>query len=177
MREESQKTSRRRVLASVVGLTAGAGCSAFSRQSSVSRVHLGLIKLANWSPQQRSVEILVEEDGNVVYWSEFALKSETQRTILSECSNDGLPWEGKGRYIVRAREETSSRYLTVDPVKEARQQSNYIESDRIKVGITFEDSMLSATLWPGEMNCSRTTQALTRALNPMTAESDGHESQ
>jgi len=111
-----------------------------------------MIALANWSSKKRTIEVLVESDESIKYWSEFSLESETKQTILSEC--DSLPWEGRGPYLVHAREENSSAWVTADPVTEAKQLADYTESDRIKIEITYEDSTVSAALWPDQMDCS-----------------------
>ncbi len=49
MNQEHGGVSRRHLLATVAGLTTGAGCSAIPNQSSITQVHLGMLTLANWS--------------------------------------------------------------------------------------------------------------------------------
>ena len=153
MGEDCRSLSRRRILTSGAGLTVGAGCSTFSKESAVSRVHLGYIELQNWASDQRSIEVLVERGGDIVYWSEFTLQSETQRIIISECA-DNLPWDGRGQYLVRARLENSTSWVTIDPVEEARHQVDYTESHRMKIQIDCIGSDLQYSIWPEQINCS-----------------------
>lgn len=153
MNGDGHSTSRRTVLSSVAGMTAISGCSAFSQESSITEVHLGLIKLHNSSTAPQQIEVLVQQNREVVYWSELDVQSETARTILSECSND-LPWKGKGEYFIHSRTEKSDGWMSVDLVDEAREQTDYTETSRMKVRIRYSDSTLSASIAPGQMDCS-----------------------
>lgn len=149
---EHHITSRRRVLTSVAGATIAAGCSAVTKEASVSRIHLGLIKFLNVTAQPRTIEVVVERDGDIVHWSEFKVKPDTEQIVLSKCA-ENPPWEGKGKYIVHAREEQSSSWVTIDTVAEAKQQKDYTDSSHLIISLTFKDSRLSYAIRPGQMDC------------------------
>lgn len=138
---------------SVAGLSGLAGCSAFSNEPSITRVHLGRIDLFNDDTEQRTIEVLVERAEDIVYWSEFTLAPSGEQRIISECENN-LPWSGRGKYQVHARMESNSIWVTANAVKEARQQVEYTESERIKVNIYCEEGNLAYAIWPAQMHCS-----------------------
>lgn len=120
----NEQRTRRRVLntAAVVGLGALVGCSQVSAMLD-SPPKLGRIRIENRDDAPHTVHLLVERDGEVVYWQSFDLEAtyendqgQTVRDIEIVPQSE---WgDVRGDYHVRARldDATSAVGKAADPV-------------------------------------------------------------
>ena len=110
----------RRVFVTVgalVGLNSLSGCSQLSLGESPSK--LGRIQVENRDDSPHTVHLLVERDGDIVYWQSFALEATTEndrgQTVRDIRTVSRSEWgDTRGDYTVRARLDDETDMTTDD---------------------------------------------------------------
>lgn len=110
-----RRTRRAFALSATTFLSGFAGCNAFSPDSGrpTRTAYLAALTLRNADPEARTLHVLVERDGQLVYWRSHRLGSRDSEDAVVEI-DPSWDVDASGEYVVRARVDDSADWRTFD---------------------------------------------------------------